>query len=288
MVVDQVPSQTYVATSNSQIQLYGSQPMSPVTPTTAITPPSATSSGTQSSGSQPFTDPLNLPNPSRQLRPPKIPLYVPAVLRPTERPSRPSSLTPPQSLSSSADTARSLEALNGVSQHWTRDRPANFVGPGRFIEDEWSYNLGDVNGPPTRDHWKPSATHRSALELSPFSSVGTTADDVGTSSVEHTRHITPLSTSMPASIRRATGAGLVIGAGLNTVNGDRCDPLDRTAKSPKRTARGHRQRRRWESGTPGQEACGRPKPLSRGERMGKRWAALRGAFPETGAGAPSE
>ena len=43
--------------------------------------------------------------PARQFRKPKMPLYVPAVLRPTERPPRPAPLhTPPHSLHSSIDS----------------------------------------------------------------------------------------------------------------------------------------------------------------------------------------
>ena len=45
-----------------------------------------------------------LPNQVRQLRPPKSPLYVPAALRPTERPGRQAPITPPKSLRGSLDS----------------------------------------------------------------------------------------------------------------------------------------------------------------------------------------
>ncbi|WEW54583.1 Zn finger protein [Emydomyces testavorans] len=90
---------------------------------------------------------------SRQLRPLKSPLYVPAVLRPTERPSRPSPITPPRSIHDLADDLhpRSLPAL---SRRSTVESIRSEVS--KMVEDEWlkDQNLGVVTGSPTREHWK--------------------------------------------------------------------------------------------------------------------------------------
>ena len=85
-----------------------------------------------------------VPNHVRQLRPPKSPLYVPAVLRPTERPLRQSPMTPPKSLHGSLD---SLEEA-GFDGRLGADGapPFDLV----FPEEE----LGEVTGPPNKDHWK--------------------------------------------------------------------------------------------------------------------------------------
>ncbi|KAJ4520409.1 Zn finger protein [Exophiala dermatitidis] len=73
------------------------------------------------------------PNPYKQLRPLKSPLYVPAALRPTEHFSGASPMTPPKSL---------------------HDYPSDFetFNPDWVQEEE----LGEVTGPPTKEHWKAS------------------------------------------------------------------------------------------------------------------------------------
>jgi hypothetical protein len=84
------------------------------------------------------------PNPYKQLRPLKSPLYVPAVLRPTEHFSTPN--TPPKSQQGSLDSLPEVDVdatiraaqLKLDLEHWIDDA-----------------ELGDVTGPPTRDHWKP-------------------------------------------------------------------------------------------------------------------------------------
>ncbi|KAI9845932.1 MAG: hypothetical protein M1837_004468 [Sclerophora amabilis] len=159
MVGNPASSQTFTSPPPSQIHLYGSQSMSPVTSTSAtpqLIMPNATQPASPK-GPQHSADRLTMPNPSRQLHPPKIPLYVPAVLRPTERPTRQSSLTPPQSSSNSVESLKGLSSPNALSRRWTGENPSR-LGQGRFIEDEWLENLGEVNGPPTRDHWKVSLT----------------------------------------------------------------------------------------------------------------------------------
>ena len=88
-----------------------------------------------------------LPNQVRQLRPPKSPLYVPAVLRPTERPPRQSPMTPPKSLHGSLDSLQeeSFDERMGAA-------PFDVATHGFIGEEE----LGDVTGPPKKDHWKVS------------------------------------------------------------------------------------------------------------------------------------
>ena len=107
----------------------------------------------------------NLPHVTRQLRPPKSPMYIPAVLRPTERPHRQSPLTPPRSLHGSTD---SLDKTHGghhskpPSRPGTRDELRRHSSMGstgsiRMIElvsERFSPDLGQVTGPPSRAHWK--------------------------------------------------------------------------------------------------------------------------------------
>lgn len=94
---------------------------------------------------------------SRQLRPPKSPLYVPAALRLTERQAKPAPITPPRSIHGSVDN------LNGdnndpvpLSGESTFDSTQS--GVGKMAEDEWlkGQNLGEITGSPTREHWKVS------------------------------------------------------------------------------------------------------------------------------------
>ena len=86
------------------------------------------------------------PNPYKQLRPLKSPLYIPASLRPTEHFSSPA--TPPKSQHGSLDSLQEAEA-NAHAEQTQLDLDA--LGAG-WIPDE---DLGDVTGPPTHEHWKP-------------------------------------------------------------------------------------------------------------------------------------
>lgn len=104
---------------------------------------------------------------TRQLRPPKSPLYIPAVLRPTERPARykpngkdsraTSPLTPPQSAGNSFDGA-DAGILSFCSSHGIPRRligEGAFCGVTRIVSDEWNEDMmEDVTGLPTQDHWK--------------------------------------------------------------------------------------------------------------------------------------
>lgn len=131
-------------TSPSQYTLYNGHQISP----TNITPqtPNNASPTSPRSGL-----PHYLQN-TRQLRPPKSPLYVPAVLRPTDPPKRamkPSLLTPPQSMHSSFDD---LENATTLSRRSTGD--SGKFGLGAIDESEWVEELGKVTALPTRNHWK--------------------------------------------------------------------------------------------------------------------------------------
>ncbi|OJD09893.1 hypothetical protein ACJ73_10033 [Blastomyces percursus] len=92
---------------------------------------------------------------SRQLRPPKSPLYVPAVLRPTERAAKPSPLTPPRSIHGSLDSLDDRpENAGPITRSSTFESVKSAVS--KRAEDEWlkDENLGEVTGSPTREHWK--------------------------------------------------------------------------------------------------------------------------------------
>lgn len=86
--------------------------------------------------------------PQAQIRQPKTPLYIPAVLRPTEKPTRNS---PPKSGKASLDGER--------GQALPADRVNNLktaeTSISRVTTEDWNDDaLGKVTGPPTRDHWK--------------------------------------------------------------------------------------------------------------------------------------
>jgi hypothetical protein len=144
-----MPVQQFTASpSQSQYTLYNSQsqPISPIN--------SATGTPNNASPTSPRTTlPAHLPAHTRQLRPPKSPLYVPAVLRPTDPPKRvtkPSPLTPPQSMHNSFDD---LENARTLSRRSTGD--SGKLGLGAITEAEFSSEgLGKVTDLPTREHWK--------------------------------------------------------------------------------------------------------------------------------------
>ncbi|KAK8157988.1 hypothetical protein IWX90DRAFT_482823 [Phyllosticta citrichinensis] len=84
---------------------------------------------------------------TRQLRKPKSPLYIPAALRPTERPQRSS---PPRSsvLSSPTD-----ESIDGSRRGTVDSFSTSYSEIDRISTDE-GIILGPVTGPPSRNHWK--------------------------------------------------------------------------------------------------------------------------------------
>jgi hypothetical protein len=84
---------------------------------------------------------------SRQLRPPKSPMYVPAVLRPTEKPARHS---PPKTnpLSLVGPDSPNAEGPSGFAESFVPG------GISRIVTEEWNEELlGPVTGPPSRNHW---------------------------------------------------------------------------------------------------------------------------------------
>lgn len=92
----------------------------------------------------------NFPLSTHQLRPPKSPLYIPAVLRPTERPRRPCPLTPPRSVNNSTDSLTRNEGERPPAQRVsTSDDELQRV---TSFKDS---SLNPVEGPPQRSHWKP-------------------------------------------------------------------------------------------------------------------------------------
>ncbi|EMC92047.1 hypothetical protein BAUCODRAFT_38066 [Baudoinia panamericana UAMH 10762] len=110
----------------------------------------------------------------RQLRQPRQPMYIPAALRPTDPPSRPTDvpigpralLTPPTSKDSSFDSAKSKA---GVSTREVAriivDSPVDVgdvdllrQGLSRAASEGLDDEPGEVTGPPTTAHWKPDVS----------------------------------------------------------------------------------------------------------------------------------
>ena len=117
--------------------------------------------------------PSQVPLAQRQIRPPKSPMYIPAALRPTDRPPRASPLTPPRSLHGSTDSldnnpdptrpasrrstdpGKSRQALDRVSETSSHDETAH---PTQTEPEDDMSDLIALNGdPPTRHHWKADA-----------------------------------------------------------------------------------------------------------------------------------
>lgn len=101
----------------------------------------------------------NLPLATRQLRPPKLPLYVPAVLRPTERAHRASPLTPPRSVHGSTDSLDDRDGGRPRSRRSTAESQPRVDDADRTPErsSPAEPTFGVVEGLPTRHHWKPDA-----------------------------------------------------------------------------------------------------------------------------------
>ncbi|PYI00367.1 hypothetical protein BO78DRAFT_44944 [Aspergillus sclerotiicarbonarius CBS 121057] len=132
------------------------------TPTPAFTVyghPSPVNSAETSPANNSPTSPRyqHFPLQSKQLRPLKGPLYVPAALRPMERPQKASSPpTPPRSVHGSLDSLNESEVGVPVSRRSTMESYNSAPAVSKLAEDEWMKNehLGEVTGLPTRDHWK--------------------------------------------------------------------------------------------------------------------------------------
>lgn len=141
----------YTTLLSSQINLYGAQQISP------INSASATPMNVSPTSPRNPSQLAHLPLHTRQLRPPKSPLYVPAVLRPTERPTKQTPLTPPRSVHGSLDSLDGVEAGRMLSRH-SMGESMNKTGTSRLVEGErrGDSGVGTVTGLPTREHWKVS------------------------------------------------------------------------------------------------------------------------------------
>lgn len=85
----------------------------------------------------------------QQIRPPKSPMYVPAVLRPTEKPIRHS---PPKN---GASTKYGSPESVGEGSTPVQTSAGPMPGVSRIVTEEWNEQaLGKVTGRPSRDHWK--------------------------------------------------------------------------------------------------------------------------------------
>ncbi|KAF2665537.1 hypothetical protein BT63DRAFT_459118 [Microthyrium microscopicum] len=84
----------------------------------------------------------------KQIRSPRAPIYVPAVLRPTERPGR---FSPPKKADNlGLDTAENAQDEDDSAP---ATRP---LALRRMVTEEWvETSMGKVTGPPSRNHWKP-------------------------------------------------------------------------------------------------------------------------------------
>ncbi|MCJ1335716.1 hypothetical protein MMC09_000989 [Bachmanniomyces sp. S44760] len=191
MTTNYEPNQTYAVNAAPKeahtSSLFGGQHYSPAN-SAMVTPPNIS----PTSPRDPAIFPHHLPLATRQLRPPKSPMYTPAVLRPTERPPRPSPLTPPRSIEGSTDSLTNIDSRgnrpssrSSTSDSKSLNNNSNCkhasvpIAPGRKprslhslredIVDSLSpkspsiasrFSSSDVKSgllPPTRDHWKPDA-----------------------------------------------------------------------------------------------------------------------------------
>lgn len=155
------------------IQVYGSNSAN-TSPTSTYQSPqqgNQTSNGSnQGSSLNPFFS-HHIP---RQLHPPKSPLYRPAVLRTTERTSRPStsnggSATPCHQSSppSSSLSAEAKECSTGLAIFGGADILSGVFGAANLgAVPEWDESVNKhVSGPPHREHWKVKSISNSCGHL---------------------------------------------------------------------------------------------------------------------------
>ncbi|KAL1978611.1 hypothetical protein VTN31DRAFT_1470 [Thermomyces dupontii] len=126
------PTQTVPATS--QIYIYGQPSPSNTPANNSPTSPRLTNAALH-----------QLPHQTRQIRPPKAPLYVPAALRPT--------ITPPRSAHGSLDSLNNDDSTPAPRKMSIGSAKTSVS---KLAEDTWMKveQLGEVTGAPTRDHWK--------------------------------------------------------------------------------------------------------------------------------------
>jgi len=137
-------------TSPTQYTIYGTQaqPISPLS--------SATATPHTSSPNSPRSVISAIPPHTRQLRPPKSPLYVPAVLRPTEPPKR---VVKPSPMSPGSPQGSFDSMLN--TKPLSRQSTADSGKWGLVGGEVNAEGFGPVTDPPSRDHWKPD--HEAAV-----------------------------------------------------------------------------------------------------------------------------
>ncbi|KAF2430964.1 hypothetical protein EJ08DRAFT_554693, partial [Tothia fuscella] len=98
--------------------------------------------------------PPHLQAQSRQLRQPKSPLYVPAVLRPTEKPTRQS---PPKGNRLSYGSVENI--MDGEGTMTAADGSLMGLSRSGSVTDDWTAEvIHPCTGPPTRSHWKLDST----------------------------------------------------------------------------------------------------------------------------------
>jgi hypothetical protein len=144
------------AASTQQLPVNLPQPLSlhlpsnpAYTPPATLTPPDSSSSSSpreQSSSPRSMHNalPPHLQLQTKQLRSPRSPMYVPAVLRPTEKPVRQS---PPKR----GGQGEAADPEDGPQED------ADTSSVRRIVTEEWNETrLEDVTGPPSRNHWKVS------------------------------------------------------------------------------------------------------------------------------------
>ncbi|KAI9892730.1 MAG: hypothetical protein M1814_001150 [Vezdaea aestivalis] len=104
-----------------------------------------------------------LPAHARQLNPPRTALYVPAVLRPTERSNRQFPPTPPQSNNASVDNLDDLGSRQLARVSTAESTRSRKFGLGRVQEDDFvaEEKWAKVTGPPSKDHWQPDTSTKS-------------------------------------------------------------------------------------------------------------------------------
>ncbi|KAF8462892.1 hypothetical protein BDZ91DRAFT_318955 [Kalaharituber pfeilii] len=164
------PTQTGTATTTiyprSSIQLYGSNSTN-TSPTSTYQPSQPTKqspSGSSTNALNPF---LAHYAPPKQLHPPKSPLYRPAVLRTTERSSRPSTAYGGAAINGHQSTS-SVSSLHSEGKEGgsglaifgsTTDMFSNVFGTTNLgAAPEWEEVVSKpITGPPHRRHWKDDA-----------------------------------------------------------------------------------------------------------------------------------
>jgi hypothetical protein len=142
-------------------------PPAAASPWLASTSPSTTSSATASpqpaspvqSRAPSWGVPPHLQAQARQLRTRRSPLYVPAVLRPTEAPA---GTSPPKKKEGGGGGGGGSPGDDGglASEPESVVSPVSTTSIRRMVTEEWNgESRSDVAGPPSRNHWKVSELH---------------------------------------------------------------------------------------------------------------------------------